>query len=80
MRCWFFIFALKLIGVAGLIISVILIVISIYGLLSEETRSQWIGVIIGIPSVALFFYAIRLLKLRNFAAEDINRKHSGNKE
>ena len=75
-----FYFATKSIVVAGLVLSLILICISIYGLLSNESGHRTTGGVLGIPSVMLLVYTIRLFRLSNFSSEDVNKWYTGKNE
>jgi hypothetical protein len=75
-----FYFATKSIAIAGLILSLILICISIYGLLSGESGQQRTGAVLGIPSIILFIYTIRLFRLSNISSEDVNKWYPGKKK
>lgn len=79
-RWLIFYFAIKSIAVAGFFLSLILICISIYGLLSDVSGHQRTGVVLGIPSVMMFVYTIRLFRLSNFSSEDVNKWYTGKKE
>ncbi len=79
-RWLFFQCAIKATASAGFLMSLVLIAISAYGLLSEEPEHQRTGLILGIPSVFIFIYTTRLLRLSNFSAEEVNKWYSRGKE
>ena len=78
---WFvFYLAIKSIAIAGFLLSLLLICMSIYGLLSDASGHQMTGVVLGIPSVMLFAYTIRLFRLSSFSSEEVNKWFTVKKE
>jgi len=56
----------------------VLISLSVYGLF--WSAHQMASVVIGVPSVFLFVYTIKLIRLRSFSPEEVNKWYSGRKE
>jgi hypothetical protein len=74
----FFWLAIRAIAIAGLFLSLILISLSVYGLFGAEHQMAW--VVIGVPSVFLFVYTFKLIRLGSFSSEEVNKWYSGKKE
>lgn len=68
---------MKLIGVAGIVASLSLIGIALYGLFSSVQGYLQVGIVLLIPSLALLAYSIKLLRLSNVTSDDVDRWFSG---
>ena len=78
---WFFFYAfMKLIGVAGIVASLSLIGIALYGLFSSVQGYLQVGIVLLIPSLALLSYSIKLLRLSNVTSDDVDRWFAGVRE
>ena len=75
---WLFFYAfMKLIGVAGIVASLSLIGIALYGLFSSVQKNLQVGIVLLIPSLALLAYSIKLLRLSNVTPDDVDRWFAG---
>lgn len=75
---WLLFYAfMKLIGVAGIVASLSLIGIALYGLFSSVQGYLQVGIVLLIPSLALLAYSIKLLRLSNVTSDDVDRWFSG---
>lgn len=68
---------MKLIGVAGIVASLSLIGIALYGLFSSVQKNLQVGIVLLIPSLALLAYSIKLLRLSNVTPDDVDRWFAG---
>ena len=75
MRWLFFTVAMKLVGIASLLMGLLLICVCIYGLVSDGEKSLKLLATLGIPSLLMTVCAIKLLRL-NFSIEGINKWYS----
>ncbi len=68
---------MKLIAMAGIVASLVLIGIALYGLISSAQEYLKVGVFLLIPSVALLAYSIKLLRLSKVSPSEIDKWFSG---
>lgn len=72
--------AIRAIVIAGFFLSLILICVSLYSLLSKGSEHQIASAVIGIPSIFLLTFTIKLFWLRDFSCEEVNKWYTGKKE
>lgn len=77
LRWLFFYGSMKLIALAGIVASLSLIGIALYGLFSSAQENLKVGVVLLIPSVALFVYSIKLLRLSKVTPQEVDKWFSG---
>lgn len=77
LRWLFFYGAMKLIALAGIVASLVLIGIALQGLISSAKEHVRVGVVLLIPAVALLVYSIKLLRLSKVSPSEVEKWFSG---
>lgn len=77
LRWLFFYGSIKLLALAGVVASLSLIGLALYGLFISVQENLKVGVVLLIPSVFMLAYSIKLLKLSKVTPTEVDKWFSG---